>query len=101
MQNDENEHISHNLPPVGYHNNKEVKHMRMRTIPKAVKLIKEEDPDTAITEALLRRMVKRKQLPVTIDGNNWLIDVDALPQYIFAEPEPEQPPIGVIRPVKE
>lgn len=58
--------------------------MRMRTLPKAVELLREEDPDTAITLTALRRLVKQKKIPVAMMGTHKpLVDVDALPELLL------------------
>ena len=58
--------------------------MRMRTLPKAAAILKAEDPETAITLTALRRMVKQGLIPVSMQGNKPLIDVDRLPEYMYA-----------------
>ena len=66
--------------------------MRMRTLPEAARLLKEEDPGTAITLTGLRRMVKQGRIPVSMQGKNKpLIDMDRLPEYLFAQAPPEVP----------
>ena len=81
---------------------------RMRTIAKTVSEIKALDPNTEVTGHYIRQLVKSGDLPVVWAGNKALINLDNVLDLLRlgttkkqAEPEPEQPPIGVIRPVKE
>ncbi len=74
--------------------------MRMRTLPQAVQILREEDPETAITLTALRRMVKQGKLPVTQMGRKPLIDLDRLPEYLQGAAMPPSTPYG-IRPIKE
>ena len=54
---------------------------RIRTIAEAYKMIKEEDPDTAISKSYVRSIIP--YLPGTIKrGNRWLIDYDELVEYL-------------------
>lgn len=75
--------------------------MRMRTQRQAIQIIREADPDTAITPHALRMMILSKKIPSVMAGGKYLIDVDRLEEYITA-PEPEPViEIGRIRAVKE
>lgn len=75
--------------------------MRMRTLPEAARLLREEDPGTAVTLTALRRMVKQGRIPVSMQGKNKpLIDVDKLPEYLFVQEKPI-PAIGQIRAIPE
>lgn len=60
---------------------------RMRTLPEAVHMLQELDPDTAITITALRRMVKRHEIPVTLIANKRLVNFDSLLDYL-QNPEP-------------
>lgn len=60
---------------------------RMRTLPEAIRMLQELDPDTAITLTALRRMVMRSELPVTCIANKRLINFDVLLDYL-QNPEP-------------
>lgn len=77
--------------------------MRMRTLPRAAEIIKQEDPETAITLTALRRMVKQGKIPVSMQGNKPLMDVDRLPEYLYSEPRkaPTSSLQVQIRPIKE
>lgn len=75
--------------------------MRMRTLPQAVQLLRQEDPETAITLTALRRMVKQGKLPVTKAGSKPLIDLDKLPEYLQGAVVVPPPAGGGIRPIKE
>ena len=43
-----------------------------------MKIIKTEDPDTCITEYMLRKMVANNQIKAYKVGNKYLIDIDLL-----------------------
>lgn len=51
---------------------------KMRTIRETMKIIKTEDPDTCITEYMLRKMVANNQIKAYKVGNKYLIDIDLL-----------------------
>ena len=51
---------------------------RMRTIPETIKMLREYDPETCLTETALRRMVLTNQIPYTRVGKKYLINVDTL-----------------------
>ena len=74
--------------------------MRMRTLPQAAEILKREDPGTAITLTALRRMVKQGKIPVSMQGNKPLMDVDKLPEYMYASLSHSSPPpaLGAVRP---
>ncbi|MDO5446044.1 MAG: hypothetical protein Q4F31_10550 [Eubacteriales bacterium] len=55
---------------------------RMRLITEAYKLIKEEDPDSALTLNHLRTIVKSGKIPTLKNGRKTLINYDALIEYI-------------------
>lgn len=52
--------------------------MRMRTIPKAYKEIKELDKDTCISLRALRRMCASGEIPTIKIGNKTLVDLDLI-----------------------
>lgn len=56
---------------------------RIRTIPELVKLIKEEDPESPVSEYFIRKMVKSGKLPAMYHGSKVLISVSAF--YRFAQ----------------
>jgi len=73
---------------------------RMRTVKKALELMRELDPDTAVSEYCLRGLIKSGKIPVIHAGRKVLVNVDMLMTYIAAgdeatEREPSQ--MGVIR----
>lgn len=55
---------------------------RIRTIPQALKEIKEADPGTAITYNSLRRWVNSGTIPHVKAGNTALIDLDLVFEII-------------------
>lgn len=54
---------------------------RIRTINQILKLIREQDPDTAIAEKTLRRAVKNGELPHRMAGTRILLDYDCVCDY--------------------
>lgn len=58
---------------------------RMRTIPETIRLLRECDPETCLTETALRRMVLTNQIPYTRVGKKYLINVDALIRFLSGE----------------
>lgn len=55
---------------------------RIRTLPQAVKEMREADPDTCVTLNALRCWVKSGAIPSTKAGKNFLVDMDALSLFI-------------------
>ena len=55
---------------------------RMRGLSEAVKEIKEQDPNTALTAHALRIMVKSGALPCIRAGNKYLINMAVLERYL-------------------
>lgn len=55
---------------------------RMRSIPKAVEEIKAKDPETCVSESVLRRWVKSGAVPSVKTGKNFLVNLDALEAYL-------------------
>lgn len=60
--------------------NKQTK--RMRSIYQALDMIKEEDPDTAITYGLIRNLIKENLINYTMIGTKYLINYDSLIEYL-------------------
>ena len=54
----------------------------MRTIKQAIEHIRTEDPDTALTEYALRRMVVSKTIPSTRIGTKYLLSLDILEEFL-------------------
>ena len=55
---------------------------RMRTINECVKMIKEEDPDSAITYNTIRSLCLAKKIRFIRVGTRYLIDFDSLMEYL-------------------
>lgn len=53
----------------------------LRTIPQAVAEYREKDPKTVLTEARLRRMIKRGEIPHRRFGKNFVVSMESLEQY--------------------
>ena len=79
--------------------------MRLRTVPKAVALLREEDPDTPLSEKIMHRLIKQGYIPTVHSGNKLYIDVDRVPEYLTAAMQAkEKAPTeeyGKIRPIRE
>lgn len=60
--------------------------MRLRTVPKAVALLREEDPDTPLSEKIMHRLIKQGYIPTVHSGNKLYIDVDRVPEYLIRPP---------------
>lgn len=58
---------------------------RMRSIPETVKLLKSEDPQTAIKECFVRKLCKENKVKNIKLGNKFLVDYDDLLMVIFGE----------------
>ena len=52
--------------------------MRLRTIPEAAAFIKARDPETYVSEWMLRKLTKQKKIPAVNYGNKYLIDLARL-----------------------
>ena len=59
---------------------------RMRTLPKAVDVVKEYDPDTSFTLTALRRLIREGKVPAVDAGVKKLVNVDLLLEYLAAPP---------------
>ncbi len=73
---------------------------RMRTIKEAVAEFRAADPDTAITESYLRRLVVSGQVPHVKAGNKYLLNMDVLTQHLEGQTKEKSTPIqqsGIIR----
>lgn len=80
---------------------------RVRTLKEALNAIKEQDPGTAISYTLIRRLVLTKKVPTMKSGKKHLVDVDALLKYINTEmaasvaDESENSPTETMSPIPE
>ena len=76
--------------------------MRMRTIREAFEYIATTDPETAITQYALRRLVISGEIPSVRIGNKYLVALEAIDEYLQGKQPPISPaPVcGVIRPVE-
>ena len=55
---------------------------RMRTINEAMDLLHEQDPNTAFTKNALRRLIVTDKLPHVMIGRKYLVNFDALEDYL-------------------
>lgn len=62
-----------------------MKKKRMRTINDALALIKEADPDTAVTYHFLRRLCDTNEITVVKAGKKFLLNYDELLIYLNIE----------------
>lgn len=58
---------------------------RMRLIKEAAAELKERDPETALTEYALRRMVKTGQVPSVNVGNRYLVNMAVLERFLCGQ----------------
>lgn len=58
---------------------------RIRTLPQAVKEMKEADSGSCVTLNALRNWVKSGVIPSTKAGKNFLVDMEALEKYVSCE----------------
>lgn len=58
--------------------------MKMRTIDQAHAAMLEADPGCALAKTALRRLVVTGRVPSVRVGNKYLIDLDRLPDLLFA-----------------
>ena len=75
---------------------------RMRTIKSTIDHIRQQDPESCVTEWWLRQMVKSGRLKHHKAGSKYLIDIDYLEEYLRNPPEDTVAPIeyGKLRQVK-
>lgn len=59
--------------------------MRIRTIKNAYMEIREQDPNTCITEWFLRQLITGGAIPSIRAGTKWLVDLDVVEEYIQEE----------------
>ena len=55
---------------------------RMRTIREAAQLVRAADPDTALTETAIRRLLTTSALPSVRVGVKYLLDIDTLEAFL-------------------
>ena len=55
---------------------------RMRTIPQAAAYMREADPDTALTQTAIRRLVLEGKIPHTAVGTKRLVALEDLEAYL-------------------
>lgn len=55
---------------------------RMRTAPGALEIIKAQDPETAVTEHYIRRLIRTGAIPHVDVGRKKLVNVDQLLRYL-------------------
>ncbi len=75
--------------------------MRMRTIAEVTSFFQSEDPQTAITKSMIRRLVVSGALPSVRIGTKYLVSIEAVECFLKGE-EPHQvaeEPRGVVRKV--
>lgn len=57
---------------------------RLRSIPDCVKWLKQQDPETRITAAMIRELAASGEVKCVWRGRKALIDIDSLPEAITA-----------------
>ena len=74
---------------------------RMRTIAQAAAYIRKLDPETALTETAIRRLVKQRKIPHIPAASKQLIALEDLEEYLeYGEVQPA-PERGTIRRIDE
>ena len=77
--------------------------MRVRTIPQLYEEVKRIDPDSALTQTALRRLVVSGKIPSAKAGKKYLVTVEALEEYMNGSGQiidhTPAPGYGQIRPV--
>ena len=78
--------------------------MKVRTITQAAKWVKEIDPESALTQTAIRRLVISGEIPSRRAGNKYLLDLDILSEYMAGGQPANQteptPAIGQIRAIR-
>ena len=70
---------------------------RMRTITETIKLLREQDPDTCLTETALRRMVISGELPSVRVGKKYLLDIDRVGDHLRGTTANQTRVVGIRR----
>ena len=72
---------------------------RLRTIKQTILLIKEQDPETCLSEWYLRKLVKSGKLMCHRAGNRYLVGIESLENYLKNPPSTEvaKQPYGIVR----
>ena len=56
--------------------------LTMRAPRKASEYFKERDPDTAITEAYIRRLIRNGDIPIIRNGAKVLVSIESIEEYV-------------------
>lgn len=51
----------------------------------AAQYFKEQDPNTAISESYIRRLIRSGDIPVTRNGSKLLVSIESIEQYLENE----------------
>ena len=68
---------------------------KIRTITQIMKLLKEQDPETAISERAIRMAVKKNEIPHIQVGNKVLLNFDDVCKYFLIKQKTEEKSIFV------
>ena len=63
---------------------------KIRTIRQTLATIKQSDPDSALTESALRRLVAENRISATYIGSKALLDQDEVMSYFFKDNQKER-----------
>lgn len=63
----------------------------LMTVSKAVKVLKEQNPDCYISKGLIERAIKNNQIGFIPIGNRKLIDIEMVQQYLSTACDPKSP----------
>ncbi|MBQ0040813.1 MAG: hypothetical protein KBS56_02150 [Clostridiales bacterium] len=58
---------------------------RYRSISGTIAQIKADDPETAITESLLRKLIREGYIPSVKSGCKYLVDLDDIYDYFYVK----------------
>ena len=53
----------------------------IRTIPAAVSYYKENDPDTHISEYIIRRLIQQGKIPAVKNGRSFLVAIESIDEF--------------------
>ena len=97
--------IANKVATIMKHSRKEAPQQpRMRLLKDAYKQLKEDDPQTSVTESMVRRLALSGKIKTQVLGQKRLINYDSLLEYLSSvhnDPEPKPIEYGKIRPIKE
>lgn len=58
--------------------------VRMRTIPKAIKEIKDNDPNSCITYTFIKKLCEENKIQYVMSGTRIILNFDSLIKYLYS-----------------